>query len=66
LKCTLFLLIQKVHLYQGIPQEPGTRQIARLIAFFPSYFVFKNENVKMKIKEGFVLHTGFAGFPLLH
>jgi hypothetical protein len=61
LKCTLFLLIQKVHLYQGIPQEPGTRQIARLIAFFPSYFV-----VKMKIKEGFVLHTGFAGFPLLH
>jgi hypothetical protein len=30
---------------QGIPQQTGTRQIARLIAFFPGYFVFKDENV---------------------
>jgi hypothetical protein len=33
-----------VFIWQGIPQQPGTRQIARLIAFFPGYFVFKNEN----------------------
>ena len=33
----------------------GTRQIAHLIAFFPGYFVFKNENVKVKVKYGFVL-----------
>ena len=41
-------LIHKIH-YQG------TGQIARLIAFFPSCFVFKNENVKVKVKYGFVL-----------
>ena len=48
----------KQHFYmlkQGIPQQPGTRQIGRLIAFPPSYFVFKNENVKVKVKYGFVL-----------
>jgi hypothetical protein len=44
----------------GIPQ-----QIARLIAFSQGYFVFKNENVKVKVKYGFVLHTGFAGSTLL-
>ena len=52
---------------QGIPQQTGTRQIARLIAFFPGYFVLKDENVKVKVpvKYGFVLHTGFGGLPLL-
>jgi len=40
-------------------------KLSRLIAFSPGYFVFKNENVKVKVKYGFVLHTGFAGFPLL-
>jgi hypothetical protein len=25
----------------------------------------KNENVKVKVKYGFVFHTGFAGSPLL-
>jgi len=50
---------------QGIPQQPGTGQIGRLIEFFPGFFVFKNENVKVKVEYGFVLHTGFAGSPLL-
>ena len=27
--------------------------------------VFKNENVKVKGKYGFVLHSGFAGSPFL-
>jgi hypothetical protein len=40
---------------QGIPQQPGTGQIARLIAFPSSYFVFKNENVKVKVKYHIVL-----------
>ena len=57
--------MKKTNLLQGIPQQPGIGQIARLIAFFLGYFVFKNENVKMKVKYGFVLHTGFAGSPLL-
>ena len=38
-------------------------QIVHLNAFFPGYFVFKNENVKVKVNYGFVLHTGFAGPP---
>jgi len=38
---------------QGIPQQPGNGQIAHLIAFSPSYFVFKNENVKVKVKYSF-------------
>jgi hypothetical protein len=42
-----------------------TRQIACLIALTPGYFVFKNENVKVKVKYSFVLHTGFAGSHLL-
>ena len=41
---------------QGIPEQPGTGKIARLIAVFPSYFVFKNENVKVKVQYGFVLY----------
>jgi hypothetical protein len=40
-----------------------TGQIARLIEFFPSYLVFKKENVKVKVNYGFVLHTGFSGSP---
>ena len=50
---------------KGILQQPGTRQIACLIALTPGYFVFKNENVKVKVKYSFVLHTGFAGSHLL-
>jgi hypothetical protein len=49
-----------------LSQQPGTSQISRLIAFFPSYFAFKNENVKVKVKYGFVFHTGFAASPFLH
>ena len=37
---------------QGIPQQPGTGRIARLIAFSPSSFVIKKENVKVKVKYG--------------
>ena len=50
---------------QGIPQQLANRQIACLILFSYGYFAFKKENVKVKVKYGFVLHTGFAGFPLL-
>jgi hypothetical protein len=57
--CTFFLS------WQGIPEQPGTGQIVRLIAFSRGYFVFKNENVKVKVKYGFVLHTGFTGSLLL-
>ena len=45
---------------QGIPQQPGTRKIA----FYPVYFVLKNENVK----DGFVLQNPpfyFRMIPLL-
>ena len=42
---------------QGIPQQQ--------IAFPPVYFVFKNENVKVKVKYGFVLHNGFTGSSFL-
>ena len=61
-------------LEQGIPQQPDTKQIARLIVFFLGYFFFfkcqsesnyKNKNVKVKVKYRFVLHTGFAGSPFL-
>jgi hypothetical protein len=45
----------KLTTHQGIPQQPGTGQIGRLIAFSPSYFV-----VKVKVKYSFVLHTGLA------
>jgi hypothetical protein len=30
--------------------------------FFPSYFVFKNENVKVKVKYGFVFRVEFTYF----
>jgi hypothetical protein len=49
----------------GIPQQPGTGQIVRLIAFPTGYFVFKNENVKVKVKYSFVLRTGLAGSHLV-
>jgi hypothetical protein len=42
---------------QGIPQQP--------ITFFLAILFKKNENVKVKVKYGFVFHTGFAGSPLL-
>jgi len=41
----------------------NTRQIAGLIAFSPSYFVLKNENVKVKVKYSFVLDTGLVNPP---
>ena len=50
---------------QGIPQQPSTGQIVRLITIFACYFVFKNENVKVKVKYSFVLHSDFVGSPLL-
>ena len=50
---------------QGILQQPGNRQISRLIAFFPWLICFKSENVKVNIKHGLVLYTGFAGSYLL-
>jgi hypothetical protein len=34
-----------------------SQHIAHLIAIFPGYFVFKNENVKVKVKYGFAWHT---------
>jgi hypothetical protein len=34
--------------------------MANLIAFFPCYFVFKNENDKVKVKYGFVLYTSLS------
>jgi hypothetical protein len=40
---------------QGFPQQLGTVKIARLIAFSPIYFVFKNENVKVKVKYGILV-----------
>ena len=35
-------------------------KIARLIAFFPGQLCFKSENVKVKVKYGFLLHTGLG------
>ena len=32
--------------------------------FTPAYFVFKNENIKLKVQYGFGLHTGLAGSHL--
>ena len=40
------------------------REIAGLIAISPGYFVFKSETVKVKVKYGFVLHTGFSRISL--
>ena len=45
---------------QGIPQQPSTGLIAGLIPFFSPLLCFKNENVKVKVKYGFVLHTGLS------
>jgi len=59
------VLFQVYIQYQGIPQQPGNGQIARLAAFFPGYFVLKIENVKVKVKYSFVLHTGLAGSHLV-
>jgi hypothetical protein len=53
----LKVVLNTITLTQGIPQQPGTRQIAYLMAFYHGYFVFRNENVKVKVKYGFVLHT---------
>jgi hypothetical protein len=39
-----------------IPHQLGTGENARLIAFFPSYYVFKYEYAKVKVKYTFVLH----------
>ena len=37
-------------LEQGIPQQPDTEQIARLIVFFLGYFFFLNVKVKVITK----------------
>jgi hypothetical protein len=52
------ILFKISYLKMGISQH-----IACLIAIFPGYFVFKNKNVKVKVKYSFVLHTSFAGSP---
>ena len=49
----------------GIPQQLGTEQISPLITFPTGYFVFKNENVKVKVKYSFVLRSGLAGLHLV-
>jgi hypothetical protein len=42
-------------------ETPGhSRANFRFIVFSPSYFVFKNENVEVKVKCGFVLYTGLS------
>jgi hypothetical protein len=41
---------------QGIPQQLANRQIACLILFSHGYFAFKKENVKVKVKYGFVFY----------
>jgi flagellar biosynthesis protein FliP len=46
LQRSIVLTVVLLHTSQGIQQQPETWQITCLIAFFPSYFVFKNENVK--------------------
>jgi hypothetical protein len=46
---------------QGIPQQPDTMQIA----FSPSYFTLKNENVKLKVKYGFVLQDPSFYFRII-
>ena len=46
--------------FHSIRETGQIAQIARLIAFFSGYFVFKIENVKVKVKYGFVLHTGLS------
>jgi hypothetical protein len=38
----------------------GNRAKCHFNVFFPGYFVFKNEKVKVKVKCGFVLYTGLS------
>jgi uncharacterized protein YgiM (DUF1202 family) len=48
--------IQYIVTYHGKSgHSTAAEQIVRLIAFVSRYFVFKNENVKVKVKYGFVL-----------
>jgi hypothetical protein len=59
--------VQKGHIKHcrtfNISRAPGKLPIK--FHYSPGYFVFKNENVQVKVKYGFVLHTGFAGSPFL-
>ena len=48
----------------GHSTSAGHRACSSNCIFF-GYFVFKNENVKVKVKYYFVLYTGFAGPPFL-
>jgi hypothetical protein len=50
----MLVIESSVSLMQGIPQQQGSGQIACLNTSPPPYFVFKNENVKVKVKYGFV------------
>ena len=46
---------------QGIPQHQANCPVNCIP--LPDYFVFKNENIKVKVKYGFDLHTDwFSGF----
>ena len=48
---------------QGLPQQPGIRQIAHLIVFSP--LLFENENIKVKVKYSFILYTDLVGSHLV-
>ena len=44
----------------GHSAAAGHRANCCLLAFFPWLLCFKNENVKLKVRYGFVLHTGLT------
>jgi hypothetical protein len=51
-----------IFICQGIAQQPGTRKIAHLFAFhLPPATWFSKMRMSVKVKYGFVLHTGIAG-----
>jgi hypothetical protein len=43
-----------------ITHQPATGKIVCLIAFSPVTLFSKIENIKVKVKYGFVLHTGLS------
>ena len=51
-----------IFICKGIAQQPGTRKIAHLFAFhLPPATWFSKMRMSVKVKYGFVLHTGIAG-----
>jgi hypothetical protein len=55
-----------MHTRQGIPQQPGTGQIASLIAFSPRLLCCQKWKRQSESKIRLVLHTGLAWSPLLY